>query len=154
MALLHLSHVGPTPIIFSRTVVERKQKKLISPDCFSSGAQFYASEYSSQQTVCMCVWMCVHTQAWCSAGRGLWAQTVVSQIISTYCIPGEARHTALHASVIHYRGDGDRDEGWCVNVGVCVQLNPYSQTVSINCDTYSNDTSEVTLSPLFNHIRD
>lgn len=75
---------------------------------------------------------------------------VLSQIVSTYCIPGEAQHTALHASLLHYRGgdrDRDGDGGWCVNVGVCAWQKPYSQTVSSNC-------FEVTLSSFYNGIGD
>ncbi len=131
------------------------------PTVFSSGARFQARQHSNQQTsVCECVCMVFSRKriGACELRRF----PALSQIISTYCIPGEARHRALHASLLHYRGsDRDWDEGWCVNVGVCVcvcvcvWLKPYSQTVvSSNYDTYNNDTFEVTLSPLFNYIRD
>lgn len=75
---------------------------------------------------------------------------VLSLIISTCCIPGEAQHTALHASLPHYRGgDRDRDEGLHMYMWVCV-TNSLHTNRSRNSSRYSNEMFEVPLSSL-NH---
>lgn len=75
---------------------------------------------------------------------------VLSPIISTCCIPGEAQHTALHASLPHYRGgDRDRDEGLRMYMWVCV-TNSLHTNRSRNSSRYGNEMFEVPLSSL-NH---